>query len=181
MKVEEGKFYQTRDGRKLGPVEANQLPGDPWPWKSISDGEFVAFDREGRAVGSRLVNGMKPHLDLIEEWTEDTTTKTWGEMTGAEKGVVALGFVQGKVIECHSTGMNVWYPHVGSDFLDNFAYRIKPEPKRETVEKFGCSDCTGNWIFGSGPAGHGDTHRITFDTLDGEPDLSSIRMEKIND
>ena len=60
-----------------------------------------------------------------------------------------------------------WYLHAGM-------YRIKPEPKRdvETV----CWHKSWGFL----PRRHREaTHRITFDTIDGEPDLNSIKMECI--
>lgn len=102
--------------------------------------------------------------------------KTWGEMTPEEKGALLLAQHEGKVIECWQ-----WYdgPWVAGEwgFDDRSAYRIKPEPKRATVTLrtaafFG-------WV--AEPAHFRrvrDTHRITFDTVDGEPVCDSIRMEK---
>lgn len=102
--------------------------------------------------------------------------KKWGEMTPEEKGALLLAHHEGKEIQFLSSyrgweeaepRWSAWLP-----------YRVKPEPKRETVtlltaHYFG-------WV-AEPPQyrGDSDTHRITFDLIDGEPDCTSIRMEKI--
>lgn len=100
------------------------------------------------------------------------TPKTWGEMTDAEKGALLLAHHEGDVIE---------YGYGGGEFLcaksndgkwvESYTYRIKPEPKRETVI-LGWSDELG---VGNGMADD-DTHRITFNTIDGKPDCGSVKM-----
>ena len=55
---------------------------------------------------------------------------------------------------------------------------MKPEPERETVTLEGNNSKSLGWIFGSRHP-QNTTHRITFDLIDGEPDYSSIKMEKL--
>lgn len=108
--------------------------------------------------------------------------KTWSEMTPEEKGALLLARYEGKVIE-------YWHWHDGPwiavdwDFYARFdaasAYRVKPEPTRETVRIHGQAYPNVRWNFGSS-LGKEDTHIITFDTIDEEPVLASIRMEKIS-
>jgi len=43
---------------------------------------------------------------------------------------------------------------------------------------FGFKRPGSGWVFGPGRCAS-DTHRITFDTIDGEPDCTSIKMEKL--
>lgn len=103
---------------------------------------------------------------------------TWGEMTDAEKGALLLAHHEGKVIELFSIAARCWLPFGHPLWRDHKAYRVKPEPKRETVTFYGrVSDIDGGWlecwpnIVGA--------HRITFDTIDGKPDCDSIRMEEL--
>ena len=58
---------------------------------------------------------------------------------------------------------------------DVVAYRIRKEPVRETVTLYGSTDG-----FGAGGS-MADYYQIAFDTIDGKPDCSSIRMEAIGD
>lgn len=99
------------------------------------------------------------------------TPKLWRDMTDAEKGALLLAEHEGKMIEVWANG--AWYsgiPH----WSDEAAYRVKPEPVRKTVDYWWRNDegIKHTW-------GFGDTHRITFDLLDGKPDCTSIKMEKI--
>lgn len=113
--------------------------------------------------------------------------KTWGEMTDAEKGALLLAHHEGKVIEYHNF-YGKWktcFSGACVPFRDSgTAYRVRPEPKRETVTMFGADFGKGKtirWAYSmSGHIGP-DTHRITFQTIDGEPDCNSIRMERIDD
>lgn len=251
LTIEACKYYRTRDGRKVGPMEENQMPNDPWPWKSTADGQFVAFDKDGKAVGEYLVDGMKPNLDLIAEWTEDDTTtpetgtlaelnvkqgdvvecvelstmanghyltvgkhyeindnlkfiddegdpcsghnnkfriisraydtsKTWGEMTDAEKGELLLAWQRGKVIQCWQDDdtPEYWADITDPNWNDDCKFRIKPHPQRETVTLYGGTENGKTWGFYTSGA-NDQRWSITFDTIDGTPDLSSIKMERV--
>ncbi len=104
------------------------------------------------------------------------TPKTWGEMTDAEKGELLLSHHEGKVIEWFHPNNPEWdvCPDDRCLWDNGFAYRIKPEPKRETVTLWWEPSCVAGRLYYDDA-----THRITFDTLNGEPVLDSIRMEKI--
>jgi len=62
---------------------------------------------------------------------------------------------------------------------DGCAYRIKSEPKRETVVLVGRMSTPDNWSFCAEEWWPFDTHKITFDTIDGKPDPSSIKIEEV--
>lgn len=114
----------------------------------------------------------------------NTKPKLWRDMTPEEKGALLLAHHEGKVIEFNGESVvtGEWTGWVTCDddclwdesFLgDGFAYRVRPEPKREPVTLY--------WRKGN-PAHlieHGDTHRITFDLIDDKPDCISIRMEEL--
>lgn len=100
--------------------------------------------------------------------------KLWRDMTPEEKGALLLAHHEGKVIE--------WTGSFGSEFnmdstrgtpvwSDTHAYRIKPEPKVETVTMDG-NDIRFSGFFKG--------HRITFNLIDGEPDCTSVKMEKLS-
>lgn len=65
MRLEEGKYYRTRDGRKVGPAHS-------------ADRKYKgqdAFEVDGPHVSIHLADGTYagrncPDLDLIAEWTE---------------------------------------------------------------------------------------------------------------
>jgi len=95
------------------------------------------------------------------------TPKLWRDMTPEEKGALLLAKHEGKVIECW--GGNGWWSPCAIDGI-NQAYRIRPEPKVETVQFFANAD---------GLSYTRATHRITFNRIDCEPDCDSVKMEKL--
>jgi hypothetical protein len=104
--------------------------------------------------------------------------KPWKYLTDTEKGALLLAYHEGKVIQfysraycqwldCTSTGSPAW---AGDD-----TYRVKPEPV--VVELTGACYSYG-WVIDS----HKDkwcSHKVTFNLVDGEPDCSSVKMEKL--
>lgn len=59
MKIEEGRYYKTRDGRKVGPMEYEDS-GDDQPW---TDG-MRYYCEDGKWSNSET------EKDLISEWQE---------------------------------------------------------------------------------------------------------------
>lgn len=102
--------------------------------------------------------------------------KTWGKMTPEEKGALLLARHEGKEIQV-DLATDSWITVSEPTWHECYAYRVKPEPMRETVRLSGQVYLDGQWAFGT--EDKGDTHRITFDTIDGKPDCASIRMEEI--
>jgi hypothetical protein len=110
--------------------------------------------------------------------------KLWGDMTPEEKGALLLGWHEGKVIEV----FGLLYPDMwGEDdpcFYEDCAYRIKPEPERETLTAKLCINNTGISLhmrpsyrahhYGEDAAFY---FTLTFDTIDGKLDPSSIKIE----
>ena len=106
--------------------------------------------------------------------------KTWRDMTPEEKGALLLAEHEGKVIEvCDLAYPDEWYEGYDPCFEDDCAYRIKPEPKRERVVLVGRMDTPDSWAFFISEVYPFDSHRITFDTIDGKPDPSSIKIEEL--
>lgn len=93
--------------------------------------------------------------------------KLWRDMTPEEKGALLLAHHEGKVIEAadvmskYDTWKKCW--NVGK--FEDFSYRIRPEPKRETFTI---------WIYPDGDRG---TKIGTIDAIDGVLDRASIRLE----
>ena len=107
------------------------------------------------------------------------TPKLWRDMTPEEKGALLLAHHEGKVIEYAE-------PDYPKDWLVDYyfdpekeptlCYRVRPEPKRETVTLYGQQ--VTNPHYNPHQCRH-DTHRITFDLIDGKPDCASIKMEEL--
>lgn len=190
MKIEAGKFYRTRDGRKVGPIRFDSKASRGQEFDQRSKGE----DRD-LGVGLWDANGYcdeDDQADLIAEWTdpivsraEPDTPKTWGEMSDAEKGALLLAHQEGAEIEMHLGGK--WLC-LDPQWAECRGYRIKPpSPIRETVTLMGQGEGGG---FGfSGVPETGDTHQITFTTIGGDPipgtytneSGDTITMEAIGD
>lgn len=162
MKIEAGKFYKTRDGRKVGPMrECGKL----YRWKGIMNGTSYTYLSNGT-----WLDGVENNKDLIAEWVDTPTL--WRDMTPEEKGAILLAYHEGREIECWSESDPEWEEINCPSFISVCAYRIKPEPKRETLY----------WnrnSFGSLSKMPQDTHKITFDLKGGKPDCDSVKMERI--
>lgn len=164
MKIEEGKFYRTRDGRKVGP-----MVGEGFKWV---DGFGGDMDPEW---SNEPV--FKSRRDMVER-VGVAKPKTWGEMTDEEKGALLLAEHEGKDIQALALdhdGSSWVRKHLKSQWFDHVAYRVKPEREVETVTlySFRPDEEFGNEYRDT------DTHRITFDLIDGKPDCASIKMEEI--
>ena len=107
---------------------------------------------------------------------EDDTPKLWCDMTPEEKGALLLAHHEGKVIECSMCRTSDWFVMGEPSWTSSNAYRIRPEPKRETVTKL--MHCKDGYPFIADGMSN-PTHRITFDLIDGRPDTGSIRMEEL--
>lgn len=76
MKIEVGKYYKTRDGRKVGPMEVSMWSellkariGGPSFLFNISDGTHGDRDSCFECIDNQ------PELDLIEEWRDEPKFK----------------------------------------------------------------------------------------------------------
>ena len=105
MKLEVGKYYRTRDGRKAGPVY--ETSNCNFPFGACVDDD----DRQGyTAKGCWLFREEKHHLDLIAEWADKpeaqpagpvrTITRkeivpgVYGEVTVDDDGDVRVGYMR---------------------------------------------------------------------------------------
>lgn len=91
--------------------------------------------------------------------TDPETPKLWRDMTPEEKGALLLAEYEDKQLQVHLEG--VWtdfYNDRSELYRDDLAYRIRPEPKRMTVDLMADFKVIG-----------------TIDLLDGKPDFTSIK------
>lgn len=112
--------------------------------------------------------------------------KLWKYMTPCEKGALLLAYQEGKTIEYHYLTDKNWVEtRKGSGsylgWLDDYYYRVKPKPAVTQVVLKGWLLGGGIWAFDTCDDGDGrrDTHKITFNLVDGEPDCNSIKMIKL--
>lgn len=66
MKIEEGKYYTLRDGRKVGPMERRQQPHSEYTWRGVPEGEVAVliFKDDGE-------NFDGPHSPLTIDFRSD--------------------------------------------------------------------------------------------------------------
>jgi hypothetical protein len=111
--------------------------------------------------------------------------KTFGELTTEEQGALLLAHHNGSVIEymsgsgfknrAHLWQDSGWWEIDAPAWYNEDVYRVMPEVKIETIETYwrkiqsGCRPVC-EWT---------DSHKITFTLIDGEPDINSIKMEKL--
>ena len=163
VKIEAGKFYRTRDGRKVGPMARNYsgFYEDSHPWRDPNSRH--TFKSDGTyGIGQHSTSGD----DLVAEWPDEPTAqrdtpKILGDMTDAEIGALVRAERQGSVIQvCDPED-----PEFPLDWCDTprsfhwnlqLAYRVKP--KRITVDLMADFKVIG-----------------TIDMADGVPDFYSIR------
>lgn len=72
LTIEAGKYYRTRDGRKVGPMSKGCLGSFPWLGKSQSSG-IQCYRNDG---SWSLDVGEPDHHDLIAEWVDEPTSET---------------------------------------------------------------------------------------------------------
>jgi co-chaperonin GroES (HSP10) len=135
---------------------------------SVKHGDIVAVNTYGEY---RQVDMMDISTFRIISRASDTP-KTWGEMTDAEKGALLLHeYEKGNFsIQYGHSMTDTWgTKHIHEPYQNDTRYRIKPEPVRDKVTI--CCNYGGNYF--------DVTHKITYDLIDGKPDLTSIKIEEV--
>ncbi len=100
LKIEAGKYYKTRDGRKVGPMRELDRNDTDWPWTD-QDGDmpYQRYNDKGNGIGLR----MEDCRHIISEWQDETPspirTVTRREIVPGNYGCVE--------IDVHAYGMSV--------------------------------------------------------------------------
>ena len=156
MKLQTGKYYRTKVGSKVGPMLY-----ETGTWHEPTTEQI--WNSDGTVM---LEDGDESHDYIVAEWGEPTM-KLWRDMTPEEKGALLLAHHEGEVIQFWSNAKE-WVDFFKVVWNPDFAYRIRLEPKVETVV-IGYPDDHGNW------------HEIgLIDLIDGKPDPASIKMEALD-
>jgi hypothetical protein len=113
------------------------------------------------------------------------TPKLWRDMTPEEKGALLLAHHEGQSIQSFGVFVpDMWWGDL-PEWEDKVAYRVKPEPKRETMMAKLCIDarCTSLHMrpdYCRGEYGYVNFYfSLTFDTIDGKLDPASIKIEEM--
>ena len=149
----------------------------------IKVGTHLTVDMDGRAKGEGY-DLFDPEFDetydrtlrIISRATTADTKTPFGELTDAEQAALLLAHHRGERIEYMSSFG--WDITLSPLWCNNLSYRIKPaEPKREVLTMYAKTNRHGEWI--GSESRNTMSHEIIFDTVDGEPDCSSVRMYKL--
>ena len=105
---------------------------------NVKDGDVVEFV-EANTIQQKIGHPFKvsdlrsdePKWRIVSR-ASDTPT-IWADMTPEEKGALLLADHERKPIEVFHSGK--WCPRIHGGFGGQIVYRIKPEPKRETVKR----------------------------------------------
>jgi len=197
IKIEAGKYYMTRDGQKVGPMELSKYGEylSTHPWVS---GSGMTYMDNGKydPIGSK--DGAD---DIIAEWTDEAPLP-YGHVRLASGAVVDLtaitvpfGLLDAETQDAlkKHDGPYEAYQHPGWElayptWLGYMVYRVKSQPPAPVV---GEMVMTG-WIACRGPTFsyremENDTHRMTIQTRDGQlvtgtytgPDGLTIKVDAL--
>jgi hypothetical protein len=116
------------------------------------------FGVTSTSIGTKDNSGL---WRIVSRAPQPETPKLWRDMTPEEKGALFLAHHEGEVIE---VWLGEWYFTRRPYWKDVDAYRIRPEPKRETVTLFACRIETG------------DFHKVgEVEYINGKPDFTTIK------
>lgn len=176
IKLEVGKKYELNNGEVhecTRMVGEELLAIDDWGF-----GPFVINEMRYHHDGTFAARGMVQEYHGVKRCVSDDP-KIWLNMTPKEKGALMLAHHEGKVIELYDPTVGGWVVCTRPTWAKLIAYRVKPEPVRETVQILTDGTAAELCDFFKLPEISKPTHRITFDMIDGEPDCNSIKMEKL--
>lgn len=102
--------------------------------------------------------------------------RQFNTLTAEEKGDLIMAHVDEKIIEVSLDGGATWERCYTPLWVGSACYRVKPDvTERVSIRS---SYPFAGWV--SEEYGNiDDTHRITFQTVNGKPDCNSIRMEEL--
>ena len=170
MQIEEGKFYKNRVGDKVGPMILKPNYKGSYKWHSSDYVDYLD-------CGS-FISPIEPDdKDLIEEWEEPATLPP---ATEADEGWGPWN--EGRM---PYQPASTWTTDYREECI-NGVWRWQSRPRKPVVEKFvkylapKPYQVRGNFkheIYNT--IGTDVTHKISFNTIDGVIDCSSVKMEPL--
>ncbi|MBX4941131.1 ribosomal protein L7/L12 [Rhizobium binae] len=103
LTIEAGKFYKTRDGRKVGPVVVAQGQDDPWPWKAAY-GLITYYYRHDGFSCPGWADGHRDADDIIAEWVDEQAEQPAVAVAASNDNAAPAKFKVGDLIELTSSG-----------------------------------------------------------------------------
>lgn len=146
--------------------------------------EYVADGGKYKVKKIGILKSMQSGLDIEYMGFWDSTgtkfriitraSRPFNTLTAEEKGELLLANHEGKIIEMSIDGGETWERSYTPQWIGSACYRVKEDEVKEVVI-YSMSDLT-TWLdkeYGL------DTHRITFNLVNGKPDCASVKMEEI--
>lgn len=90
MQIEAGKFYRTRDGRKIGPMRKIFSYGCSWEG-NMQIGRVICYYENG----AHMPNGHAHENDLVSEWTDGTWDSELSAINGPIRTITRKEIVPG--------------------------------------------------------------------------------------
>lgn len=157
MKIEAGKFYKTRDGRKVGPM-VTSVDDDQYAFYAYIEGERgnKIFQADGKHGGTKWIFN-EPDKDIVGPWTDLTPH----QQRTAEMIKVMQAYVDGEKIEYKGYIADIWADCSTPIWSwPDFDYRITSATTPDTIDwshvapefKWMARDEDGTaWLFKSEP------------------------------
>jgi hypothetical protein len=131
MKIEPGKFYRTRDGRKVGPISPTNSSG-PYKFRGRVDDGSSLFTEDGLWFTGQYDG----RLDLIAEWTDPAPEPAKVGLTAITTPFGLLDAETQEALRAHGGPWEYWSGHrwMAPDerpgWFPELAYRVKPSPPK---------------------------------------------------
>jgi hypothetical protein len=109
----------------------------------------------------------------------DPSDLTWGDMTPEQQGALLLAHHQGKTIEMKSYSFSVWVYIKKPIWGQGVAYRVKPEPVVVVHHNLYSGAYDSQLGVLTNHQYPESTHVLTYDTEDGVPVCSSVKLSKL--
>jgi len=147
------------------------------PYKCDTKYTLEPFEQEPVIKGG--YNGYSASWELVSRAVStdaDDEYLIWGDMTPEAQGALLLAVHNGAVVQEWSNGWKLWQITDCSRRYNDTKYRVKPaDPVVVTHELFGRHK-----LFWSGAYVEGDTHKVTYNIIDGVIYCASIQMMEID-
>lgn len=114
LTIQAGRYYKTRDGRKVGPMRDDWNDGE-WPFHVTSG---ILSGNLWDASGKNYL-GLEPHTDLIAEWVDELATAASTVAVAATAGndnAAPAKFKVGDRVRIVTAGMPHKKGHIGREF-----------------------------------------------------------------